>query len=120
MSLGLYDLTYRVCKYSPSVAVALQLVEDYELTGTISTELGLLTNLEELSLRNTRIGGTIPSELGRFTSTDFWLLNLADMALTGTIPMELYSLRVKQVGLHQNMLEGTIGTEIGLAANLCK
>lgn len=91
-----------------------------QLTGTIATELGLLTRLESFSLQNTGIGGTIPSELGRFTSPNFWMLNLGDNSLTGAIPTQVYSLQAEQFWLSENMLEGSLATEIGLATNASK
>ena len=58
------------------------------LTGTIPTELGLLTRLMRLQFpRNRGIGGTIPSELGSLTSLFF--LELSANILTSTIPTEL-------------------------------
>lgn len=87
------------------------------LAGSIATELGLLTNLESFGIRGTSITGTIPSELGRFTSPSFWVLAVDDMRLTGTIPTEIFRLKAGEFWLSDNMLEGTIPTEVGSAKN---
>ena len=39
------------------------------LTGTVSSEIGNLENIEFLSLRSTRLSGQIPDEIGRSRST---------------------------------------------------
>lgn len=87
------------------------------LTGTIATELGLLTKLRYFTLEGSSIGGTIPSELGQFTSQKFSVLTLANLRLTGTIPTEVFGLKAEHYLLYQNMLSGPIPTEIGLATN---
>jgi hypothetical protein len=62
---------------------------DAHLTGTIGTEIGLLTALRSLKLeRNYRLKGTIPTELGRLTrltSLDLFI----NEGLTGTLPTEI-------------------------------
>jgi hypothetical protein len=44
------------------------------LTGTIPTELGLLTNLMNLDLEDNCLTGVVPSELGDLPSLDSCLL----------------------------------------------
>ena len=57
------------------------------LTGTIPTELGLLTFVNDLELFNNSLTGSIPSELGRLSILNF--LFLSNNRLSGTLPSEL-------------------------------
>jgi len=41
-----------------------------QLTGNIPSELGLLSNLQELHLEGNQLSGNIPSELGLLTSLE--------------------------------------------------
>ena len=54
-----------------------------KLYGTMPSELGLLTNLEVLSLANNRLTGTIPIELGALQSLTN--LDLSGNSLTGNL-----------------------------------
>ena len=57
------------------------------LTGSIPTELGLLTKLYSLSFENNNHTGPIPSELGLLTKIG--KLHLGNNSLTGAIPETL-------------------------------
>jgi len=61
-----------------------------ELSGTIASELGLLTEIEHIDIADNLIYGTIPSELGELQNVKSLFLN--DNELIGTIPSELGSL----------------------------
>jgi len=61
-----------------------------QLSGTIPTELGLLTAMTRLDLNMMALTGTIPSELGRMTGMGTLLLHNTE--LTGTIPPELVAM----------------------------
>ena len=52
-----------------------------QLTGTIPTELGLLTYLQVLDLSGNRLTGTIPEELASLT-------NLQELRLSGKLPVD--------------------------------
>ena len=123
------------------------LVDQNMIGGTLPSELGLLTNVERLSLYENNIQGTIPTELGLLESVkDFWL---GDNMLQGTLPAELGQLRrleyfsipnnefagtltpalflgwsksdtLTNLEFHQNRFIGTIPSEIGLLPVLCK
>ena len=69
------------------------LFKSFGLEGQLSSEIGLLTNLEVLSMAHNRITGTVPTEL-----------------------MELSSL--KYLGLPWNQLSGPFRSEIGQMSNL--
>ena len=88
-----------------------------QLTGTIPTELGSLSNLEGLDLWGNQLTGTIPTELGSLSNLRW--LSLGGNQLTGTIPTELVSLsNLEGLSLGGNQLTGTIPTELGSLSNL--
>ena len=61
-----------------------------QMAGSIPSELGLLTHLEELILASSVLTSTIPSDLGLLTKLDH--LELQENELTGELPAELGSL----------------------------
>jgi Leucine-rich repeat (LRR) protein len=88
-----------------------------ELTGTIPTELGNLSNLKYLHLYSNKLTGTIPSELGNLSQ--LWLLSLYSNELISTIPSELGNLNnLEYLHLYSNGLTGTIPSELGNLSNL--
>ena len=72
---------------SPSRVTVLALTRDYQLTGEIPTELGQLSQLEQLILGGTQLTGAIPAGLGQLTQLQ--RLSLIRNQLTGEIPAEL-------------------------------
>ena len=58
------------------------------IAGTLSTNIGQLTNLHIFNLINTEIGGSIPTEIGKLSNSLEWL-QLAHTSITGSIPSEL-------------------------------
>jgi len=92
-------------------------LRDNQLTGTIPPELGNLSNLEELWLGHNQLSGTIPSELGKLSN----LIHLAitHTPLSGSIPSALGNLtNLEILWLNNNDLSGTIPTELGNLTNL--
>mmetsp|Transcript_20791 Transcript_20791/g.31308 ORF Transcript_20791/g.31308 Transcript_20791/m.31308 type:complete len:965 (+) Transcript_20791:157-3051(+) len=90
-----------------------------DLSGTIPTEIGSLTNLSGLSLReNTQLSGSIPSEIGLLTNLSF--LDFYSNELAGAIPTNIGLLTgLKDLYLSQNSFTvGTIPTELGLLTAL--
>ena len=88
-----------------------------ELTGPIPPELGGLTELEELDFQGNNLSGPIPPELGNLAN--LWWLALRINALTGSIPPELGGLaNLRSLDLQQNDLSGPIPPELGDLANL--
>jgi len=81
------------------------------LRGSIPSELGLLTNLEDLYLYYNSLTGSIPSELGLLTNLQS--LYLDGNSLTGSIPSELGLLNnLEGLGLYRNSLTGTLPNEV--------
>jgi Leucine-rich repeat (LRR) protein len=84
-----------------------------DLMGSIPMELayGLQEQLVDLHMENNDLTGTIPSELGQLTQLE--TLFLHENALTGTIPSWLGQLSLlKQLQLHSNKLVGSMPSEI--------
>ena len=59
-----------------------------DYTGTICTELGLLTNMEYLEFQGNSLTGTIPSQLGMLGDV-FVMLDVRLNQLTGTVPTQV-------------------------------
>lgn len=94
----------------------LALMYNYDLDGTIPTELGNLKNLTYLILYDNSLTGTIPTELGGLSNLIY--LDLGDQeprgGLNGTIPTELGELtNLEVLWLENNDLEGPIPNQFG-------
>jgi hypothetical protein len=59
-------------------------LENMGLSGSLSPDLGLLSNLVMFDVYNNSFGGTIPSTLARWTNIT--VMDLRDNDLTGTVP----------------------------------
>ena len=82
-------------------------LEDSQLTGTIPSELGSLSQLQTLSLSQNQLTEEIPLELGRLTHLQS--LSLWSNQLAGVIPPELSNLsNLTLLKLSQNQLTGCI------------
>ena len=102
---------------SPSRVTRLALTRDYELTGSISAELGQLTQLMELYLGGNQLTGSIPAELGQLDQLQ--RLSLIRNQLTGEIPAELGQLsQLQALFLSHNQLTGAIPEELGQLTQL--
>jgi len=75
------------------------------ITGTIPTEIGLMTGLASFSAANATLTGTIPEEIGNLNQLRrLWLFN---NGLSGNIPEALNKLDLLEVvELHGNKLKG--------------
>ena len=84
-------------------------------SGTVPTELGLLTKVTSLAMSNLGpVTGPVPSELGNLVKVDA-MFNLAQNTLRGALPTELGKL-VKMTNnfyLGENSFTGEIPTELG-------
>lgn len=102
--------------------VALQLVNlqeirmwDNKLTGSIPSELMLLTSMTSLKIEGSSLTGTVPSELGLMT--DMSKLSLFGNLFSGTIPTEFGLMTsVVEIDFNGNQLVGTIPSELGLTS----
>jgi Leucine rich repeat/Secretion system C-terminal sorting domain len=87
------------------------------LTGTLNTSIGNLSELDSLTLIGNYIGGSLPSSLGNLSKL-VWL-DLTYNSFTGTIPASLATLaNLDQLSLSSNNLSGTIPVEFGNFAKL--
>jgi hypothetical protein len=87
------------------------------LVGSIPPELGNLTGLDNLYLKNNQLSGTIPVELGNLNSLKNLYLNANQFS--GTIPAELGNLtQLKILYLNDNYLDGPIPTSLTNLNNL--
>ena len=87
------------------------------LAGELPEALGLLRDLQYLSLADNRISGRIPGELGALGNLE--VLYLQGNLLSGEIPAELGSLsRLEDLYLDDNPLTGSIPAELGDLGNL--
>ena len=87
------------------------------LTGEIPSEIGQLTNLENLRLNYNQLTGEIPSEIGSLTNLT--ALALHDNQLTGEIPSEIGNLtNLNSWFVYHNQLTGAIPPEIGNLINI--
>ncbi|KAH7674524.1 Non-specific serine/threonine protein kinase protein [Dioscorea alata] len=77
------------------------------LSGTLSSSVGNLTNLEILLLQNNNISGQVPSELGKLSKLH--TLDLSNNYFTGEIPTSLGKLKsLEYLRLSNNSLSGAI------------
>lgn len=78
-----------------------------EFSGTLSSTIGLLTNLVELDVSENRLKGSLPTEIGLMTSLT--RLQLYSNAFDDMIPSELGLLQnAESMALHDNLFTGTV------------
>ena len=97
---------------------ALTLDDNLDLKGPIPTELGLLTKLTYIHISHNQLSGPIPTELGLLT--ELKVMNLSYNKLTASIPTELGNLskNLATLILNNNELVGPIPTELTNLAKL--
>jgi len=82
-------------------------VHSTAISGTIPTETGLMTTLEEIWFADMPIQGTIPSEIANMRDLQMLFLHVTD--LTGTIPSEFATLdQLHIITLSNTSLTGTV------------
>ena len=87
------------------------------LSGSIPSELAILTNLRRLVLILNKLNGLIPPEVGNLEDLRF--LDLRWNQLTGEIPSQLGELNnLQRLYLGDNKLSGPVPPELGRLANL--
>ena len=88
-----------------------------QLSGTVPPELGILTKLSVLYLHGNQLRGSIPPELGKLAQLEF--LSLSGNRLSETIPSEFGNLtQLKGLGLSFNRLAGSIPPELNKLSGL--
>ncbi|KAL8048691.1 hypothetical protein ABFS82_07G083000 [Erythranthe guttata] len=136
--LGLYFSRNSLSGFIPqelmnlsSISISLDLSYN-ALTGSILVEVGSLRNLASLDFSNNRLSGLIPNSIGKCVSLEqlqlegnllegqiprglissmgLTNLDLSRNNLSGTIPSFLGLLRLKQLNLSFNMLQGRVPT----------
>ena len=96
-------------------------LDSNQLTGKLPEELGQLTGLEELRLRNDQfsggVTGELPAELGKLSR--LVELRLDGNRLTGNLPVELGELReLRELHLQKNQLTGGLPAEFARLSHL--
>jgi len=87
------------------------------MSGTLPTELTVLSFLEALVIEGGDIYGNIPQNIGDLQKLKF--IDLSDNNLTGTLPKSLYDINtLVQLDLSQNQLTGPISSDIGSMESL--
>lgn len=87
------------------------------VTGSIPSEIGLLSSVTKFYMHYDALTGKLPSELGAMERLTHLIFDFN--SLTGTIPSELGSLsNLKRLDLAYNFLISTIPTELGRLSNL--
>ena len=82
-----------------------------DLSGTIPSELGMLFNLKTLSIFNGELTGSLPSEIGLLESLE--VLDIPWHRITGTIPVDLFDLTaLSSLNLEGNNLTGSIAADV--------
>jgi hypothetical protein len=80
---------------------------DDKLSGTIPTQVGLLSNLVLINLSYQRVSGRLPTELGR--ASKLVEIRIQGTRISGTIPTELSGLEdLAHVHLDHNLITGEV------------
>jgi Leucine-rich repeat (LRR) protein len=86
--------------------------------GPLPTELGLLTNMNDIMLLNAAFPGAFISELGKLTN--LYRISIAGSSLEGTVPTEFGRITtLTKIQLANNKgISGNLPSELGLLVNL--
>ena len=91
--------------YWLSDLTAVNLAMNIDLTGTLSSDIRLLSNLEQLDVSESQLSGSIPTQLGQLSS--LILLDLSHTSISGILPTHLGQLpNLRRLNLTGNRLSG--------------
>ena len=93
--------------YSPTV-ISLD-ISNLKLNGTLSPQIGFLTNLQNLSLQDNYFYGHVPSSLPLLTKLQY--LDLSDNSFSGPLSLFVNMSELRCLYLRQNDFSGTISPE---------
>ena len=111
-----HGLWYGVATDGDGRVTSLSLPRNH-LSGSISTDLGSLSNLQYLNFIGNQLGGSIPPSLGNLSNLEHLYLNTNE--LSGAIPPSLGNLtNLAVLSLNENQLEGEVPSSLGNLANL--
>jgi Leucine-rich repeat (LRR) protein len=87
--------------------VAFYFSADNNLVGSLPTEMGLLTNLNHISLYSNHIKGDIPSEFQELQSLNYWAMDTNE--ITGSLPSWINTLdNLEYLALSNNTMSGDL------------
>ncbi|KAK4592244.1 hypothetical protein RGQ29_016671 [Quercus rubra] len=105
------------CIANFSTTLIYLLLNNNKISGNIPTEIGNLTNLEELDMRNNKLSGHIPFEIGKLHKLQ--ILDLSANNIFGNIPSSLENLTILiNLYLQDNDLQGSIPSSLGKCENM--
>ena len=86
-----------------------------QVSGTLPSEIGLLTELTYISLPSNALDGTLPTEMGELTKMRESHSFLYDNWFTGPVPTEMgrWTSMTGFLDFEDNLLTGTLPTELG-------
>ncbi|KAL3795124.1 hypothetical protein HJC23_007352 [Cyclotella cryptica] len=86
-------------------------IDTNQFSGTLPSEIGMLTTLKHCDVHSNGFSGTLPTEIGKLTLSTF--LNVGHNSLWGTLPSELGNIKeLTLLSLEFNELTGTIPSEL--------
>ncbi|CAB9525281.1 Leucine Rich Repeat [Seminavis robusta] len=92
---------------------------DFQLNGTIPSEMGLLTKLIYVNMRRNYITGTLPEEISKMSQLEMLLISANQLEGRLLEPELLPQLtKLQKLYINDNLFSGSIATEISLVSSL--